>query len=552
MVSLSLNKKRLFDELKVKDPAQFAGHLGELGVEVETDGPEEIVVDITPNRPDRLSQAGFTRSVAAYLGTAPGLKRYETTPSKLKVIVDESVRDVRPYTACAVVRNLKLDEERLKEIIDMQEKLHITFCRKRKRAAIGVYPMEAISGKITYKALDADNVRFRPLESDREMSGKEILEKHPKGREYAHLLNGLAKYPLFVDAKGSVLSMPPIINSHETGKITMETTEMFLESSGSDFRICHEIMQMMCAALADMGATIHTVEIVYGRKSEHTPDMAPKRQEFYGYYVNRRLGTDVRKEQFAPLLARMGLGFEEGRTKETYYALIPPYRVDFLHQIDVVEDIAIAYGYNNIRAELPKLATVGLEANETKFARIVRHVLAGHGLLEAKNYHLLSGAYQRSLGAQDIVTLRSSVSEEYDALRADLLGGLLLALSRNKTHEYPQRLFEIGSVFAPGKEGVLEEQHLAIVLAGDADYTRARQLVDALFAALGLEGSYSPDPDGRFMAGRCARLVVEGVSAGVVGEVAPQHLETAQLAVPVAACELDLGALRALIVRRAS
>lgn len=562
MVSLKINKKLLLAEIGVSQSSPELLHtIAMMGVEVDDETPEELVVDITPNRPDLLSQPGFTRALAAFTGKKQGLRAYTTTPSKLKVTVDESVKGIRPFTACAVIRNLKLDEEKLKEIIDIQEKLHTTFCRRRKKAAIGIYPMEAISGtqdsknpgaegrepsrNITFLALEPSKIKFRPLEADADMTAKQILEEHPKGKEFAHLVEGLPKYALFVDSKKKVLSMPPLINSHDTGKITTTTTEAFLECSGFDFRTCHEVIQIICAALADMGATIHTVEVVYSKKSEITPDMAPKRQEFYGYYVNRRLGTNLKREELAPLLAKMGLGFEEGRIKETYYALLPPYRVDFLHQIDVVEDIAIALGYDNIVPELPRVATTAAETPASKFDAILRKILVGNGLLEAKNFHLTSGEFQLAVEGGEMATLRSSVSEEYNVLRSSLLAVSLQMLARNKLHEYPQRLFELGTVFTPAPEHVDETEHLAITLAGgEMDYTNARQLTDGLLTAFGLTGRYVEKSDPRFLSGRCAQLVVDGVAIGMLGELAPRVIAHTGIVVPVAYAEIDIDVLR--------
>jgi phenylalanyl-tRNA synthetase beta chain len=247
----------------------------------------------------------------------------------------------------------------------------------------------------------------------------------------------------------------------------------------------------------------------------------------------------------------MGLGFEEGRIKETHYAIVPPYRVDFLHQIDVVEDIAIAYGYNSIHAELPQVSTVAKESAEARFAALLRKTLVGYGLLEAKTYHLLGSRYQQELGHKDLVMLKSSVSEEYDALRASLLASLLQALTHNRLHEYPQGLFEIGTVFAPGKDEVAEGERLCVALAGEADYTRIRQAVDGVLLALGIaaEAAFSPAKDPMFLEGRCASLTMHGRALGTLGELSPRLLDVAQLKVPVAACELDVRALREIALR---
>jgi phenylalanyl-tRNA synthetase beta chain len=548
MTSITIPRHELEQAIKTKATAEVLHQAVMMGVEIDEATPEHITIDISPNRPDLLSTQGFARALAAFIGKAPGLRNYPTTPSKRKVFVDENVKNVRPYTACAIIKNLKLDEERLKEVIEIQEKLHTTFCRRRKKAAIGIYPLDAIEGNITYTALPIDKIAFRPLEAAASMTMREILAEHPKGKEFAHLVAGMTHLAVFMDNKKNILSVPPIINSHDTGKITTATTEAFLECSGYDQRTCQEVVRIISAALADMGASVHTMEVVYGRKTDVTPEMTSQRQEFYGYYVNRRLGTNIKDEEFAPLLAKMGLGLEKGRIKDTYYALLPPYRVDFLHPIDVVEDIAIAYGYERIIPVLPAVATTASETPRARFERVIRGILIGHGLFEAKNYHLLSRQYQTAFmpdhTTTDMCTLQSSVSEEYDALRATLLPMMLQAFSRNKTHEYPQGFFELGTVFSPAPTHVEETGHLCIGLAGDADYTRVRQLVDAVLAGVGKTGAYHAVDDHRFLKGRCAEVIVDGVALGRVGEIAPSLLVHAGLAVAVAAAELDCDVLR--------
>jgi len=542
MVSLTLNKQQLLKDLDVRESDELFHQMAMLGIDVESVENDAVTVDITPNRPDLLSQAGITRALRSFLGKS-GVYEYTTTKSKLKVRVDPSVATIRPFTACAVAKNLKLNEEKIREIIDIQEKLHVTFCRKRKRAAIGVYPMESIHGNIAYKAMKPSEIKFRPLESPKRMTISEILTKHPKGKEYAHLLKGLPLYPVFLDGKNEVLSVPPIINSYRTGKVTEKTTSVFIEASGHDFRVCHEVVRIICAALADMGASIQTVDVQYGRKSQHTPDMKPTRQRFFGYYVNKLLGTQLSKEKFPKLLMKMGLGFEDGRIRETHYAIIPPYRVDFLHQVDVAEDIAIAYGYDNIKEELPDVVTVASESTMTLFQDKIRDILVGYGMLEAKNYHLLSSTYQQEIRNEEVVTLKSSVSEEFDSLRTSLINTLLHTLRVNKVHEYPQTLFELGTVFSPANNQVIERQQLAVTLAGDIDYTRIRQVVDGLLSSLGLVGTFVSTMDERFLAGRCALLRIGNQDIGVLGELSPRVLTQAELFVPVVSCELDLDAL---------
>src|SRR3989338_6225627 len=216
---------------------QLKDRIGMLGTDLESIEGNEIIVEIFPKRPDLLSEQGFARAFSSFIGVKTGLRKYAIKESNQKVIIDSSVKGIRPYTACAIVKGLQFDEENLRQVIQIQEKLHVTYGRNRKKAAIGIYPMEKITFPITYKADLPQKIKFKPLEAHAEMTALEILEHHKAGKEYGHLLQGLAKYPIFVDAKGEILSMPPVINSDKTGRVTEETKDVFVECSGFDFEV---------------------------------------------------------------------------------------------------------------------------------------------------------------------------------------------------------------------------------------------------------------------------------------------------------------------------
>src|SRR6056297_2381500 len=245
MANVKFDRKKFEKEIGKLDE-KMQNRIGMFGTTLESLTDEEVEVEIFPNRPDLLSFQGFKRAFLAFLGKKIGLKEYKVHKPKdeYKVKIDSSLKDVRPYTACAVVKGLKLDDKKIKEIIDIQEKLHSTLGRRRKKVAIGIYPMEKIKFPITFKAMEPDKIKFQPLEGNREMSGLQILQRHPAGIEYAHLLAGKTKFPVFVDSsknensesgskenKGKILSMPPIINSQDTGMVTKKTKDVFIECS---------------------------------------------------------------------------------------------------------------------------------------------------------------------------------------------------------------------------------------------------------------------------------------------------------------------------------
>ncbi len=524
-----------------------------LGTDLEAVEGDAIRVEIFPNRPDMLSEAGFARALGAFIAAKPGLRPYAAKPSRYEVLVEPSVQKVRPYTACAVVTGLTFTDERIREMIQLQEKLHTTFCRDRKKAAIGIYPMEKIAWPVRYLAADPKSVSFVPLESGRKMTGLQVLSQHPAGRAYAHLLEGKGKFPFFIDAKNEVLSMPPIINSHLTGRVTEKTADVFIETSGFDIVSQGQLLNIIVTAFADMGGTVHRVKVRYpagyAKRLLVTPDLSLRRMGLSRDYVNRLLGLSLTEKEIAALLALMGFGFAKG------VALIPAYRADILHPIDLVEDVAIAYGYENFLPELPNVSTVGEAAPFSVFQERVASLMAGLGLLETHTYHISSKDVQCDrMGLQlELVELDTSANAEFSVMRASMLPSLLSVLEKNRRHEYPQRLFEMGTVFVPDAgagtdTGVREETRLAIVCAHQrASLTEARQLLDSLLSHLSLAANVSPAEHPSFIPGRAGSVSALGAELGTLGELHPQTLAAFGIGQPTAGFDISLTALFALI-----
>jgi len=294
MPTINLNKKRVLQlaDIKMSD-SNLREKISFLGTDLEEVNKDEIIVEIFPNRPDLLSAEGFARALSSFCDKKVGLRKYEKHKSNYVVNITKEVKKVRPYTACAVVKGLKISDEVLGDIIEIQEKLHLTYGRNRKRCAIGVYPVEVIKFPIKYTALQPKKIKFKPLESDREMNGTQILQRHEKGKEYAHLLEGQTKYPVFIDANKEILSMPPIINSEKTGKVKYTTTEMFVECSGFEFHVVSKALNMLVTAFSDMGAKIYEVNLKYEEgkpKKISTPEIEPKKVNLSINYVNKYIG----------------------------------------------------------------------------------------------------------------------------------------------------------------------------------------------------------------------------------------------------------------------
>jgi len=550
MPTINLNKKLVLKlaDLKMSD-AELRDKISFLGTDLEEINKDEIIVEIFPNRPDLLSAEGFARALSSFCDKKTGLRKYEKKKSEYVVNIKKDVNLVRPHTACAVVKGLKITDEVLEDIIEIQEKLHLTYGRNRKRCAIGVYPLEVVKFPITYTALTPNKIKFVPLDSNREMNGLQILQKHEKGREYAHLLEGKSKFPIFIDANKEILSMPPVINSEKTGKVKYTTTEMFVECSGFEFHVVSKALNMLLTAFSDMGAKIYEVTLKYDGTSKKvsTPEINAKKMNLSVNYVNKYIGSTLKSTEIIKSLKKMGFDVTKGK-KDDLSVLVPCYRADILHQIDLVEDVSIGYGYNNIKEIDKRVYNTGKEAYPEKVKRKIRDIFAGHGLIETYTLSLYNLKEQEKIfPKKEIVKITNSVSAEYNSMRCGVILSLLKTLKNNKQYEYPQNIFETGKTFLSNnkEETTVEENDtLGVLFCSEyAGFTKAKQHLDSLFEGLNLKYSIEKNDSKIFMKGRSGKIIFEKEIIGEIGEVDPALLSDFQIEMPTSGFEIKLNKL---------
>jgi phenylalanyl-tRNA synthetase beta chain len=541
MPTVTLNKD-VFEKLvgKKLPLEKLKDRISMLGTDLEKIEGNEIHVEIFPNRPDMLSEQGFARAFSSFIGVKTGLRRYDVKKSGYQIIIDKSVT-MRPYTACALVKNLTFTDERIREIMQIQEKLATTHGRNRKKSAYGIYPSDSINFPVHYIAKPPRQVKFKPLGFSKEMMASEVLTKHPKGRDYAHLTEGWDKYPFFIDAKDNVMCMLPFTNSEDTGKVDEKTKNVFIECSGTDLENVKFALNIFVTMLADMGGEIYSIDIVYPEFTISTPDLTPRKMKLDLAYVNKKLGLSLKETDTKKLVEQMGHGYEKGNV------LIPAYRADILHLIDIVEDIAIAYGYENFVEEIPEVGTIAAEDDKEIFKKRVAYILTGLGLIETCTYHLINNETQTkmmNINDDSVVKLANPTTAEYNVLRSWMTPCLMDVLKTNKHNEYPQNIFDIGSVFKKNKEfetNVEERTKLAIAICEDGkDFTSIKQVLDYLLRMIGIEYKVVKSEHISFIKGRSGNIIINGINVGILGEVSPQVLANFGLEMPIALLEIDL------------
>ena len=503
-----------------------------MGVALEGWDAEGITLDVFANHPDWYSVEGLARALRGFLGIETGLRRYDVSDPRAEFRIESSVARVRPFAVGAFVRGLALKDDLLRSLIDLQEKLHATVGRKRRKVAIGIHDADRVVAPFTYRAVPPRSVRFVPLGMDREMDLAEILTEHEKGREYAAVLSGADAYPVIQDARGAVLSFPPIINGTVT-QITPQTRALFLDVTGTDRDAVGIVLNILLAALADRGGRLEAIHLVRPEGREVSPDLRPRPMTIDLDRVKALLGLEITTKDAIAALTRMRCDVSAKGGELT--VLVPAYRADILHRVDLIEDIAVGHGYERIPPKLPGRATVGTAAPAEQMAELVRGLLAGYGFQEAVTLPLTPR--EEAAASGDRVLLRNPISEEVAALRSTLLPGLLRLLEANRHRDLPQRLFEVGPVVRGGANRL----HVAAVsVHAKAGFTEAKSLVQSLLRDLAVPWELGAVEDPLYLVGRCAAVRLGDHDGGRFGEVHPGLLELHGLKHPAVALEIDL------------
>jgi len=511
----------------------LCGHKSEDAFE-KVGGLEVIRLDLLAARPDLFDVGGLARALRGFLGLAEGLPDYEVEPGRLIVHVDPSLSlpgSYRPFISCAVMTVPPLTSAGLVAIMELQENLHWGVGRNRKLASIGVYDLDTLSGDIRYRPIEPDGEGFTPLGMQGEkMTGREILEKHPKGVAYAHLLKGDNQYPALIDEQGQVLSMPPIINSDET-KLKVGTTKLFIDVTGISEAAVVKCLNTLVCSLMEFGGEAQSVTIRSEDGERVTPDLTPRETEVDLPSARVWLGIPLTPESLVTSFKKMRLDVEPSAGGEEHFRVrYPAFRTDIRHKVDLFEDLAIGYGYVNIQPCLIPTMTVGQAREEELISENVRSTLLGLGYTEVMSLPLTTEE-------EHFLRFRREVPEHYPrvanpklvalkVVRTHLMNGLLQALYENRKRPMPLRLFEIDNVVAlePGAEtGIREERRVGFVEMGpESGYATVRSVLDAILREMGQEATYSVNNDPAFIPGRGASVVTSGGFEGCLGELHPE------------------------------
>ncbi|MEZ0346427.1 MAG: phenylalanine--tRNA ligase subunit beta [Infirmifilum sp.] len=529
------------------DRSEIEDVLPRLKCEVEEVNWDSVIYEATHDRPDLYSAELLSVYIKGLLGLEKGSPRFKVGGEPLDAYIEGP--SYRPYAFFAVVKGLRLDDEAIRQLMQLQEKIHLTFGRDRKKVSIGLYELRGIKFPIRYTAVKPEAVRMRPLGFTIEMTLREVLKNHPKGIAYRHLLEGLGEYPLIVDSENKVVSFPPITNS-EDFRLTEETTEVLIDVTSTEPEAGRRIITLMAAAAATRGGTVYLVNNHYRNAVERTP-IVETESIVYDLVLNKKLlGLELGKEETSELLSRMRMDITE--LNSTLLRVSYPYfRVDILHPVDIAEEIAMAYGYDRIEPGYFPPLHPGREDGLEVFTRAIREAMIGMGFLEVNNYimtnkDLMFG--RMNLPSGSLIEVENPKHEMYHALRTWIIPQLLATLEASKHAGYPQRIFEAGDVVIPDlthENRARDERHLAYAIAGKGvTLTDGLAVLKALTSLFGLEAMVQSLEHPSFIPGRAAKLLTKCGELGILGEVHPRILVNFNLTVPVVAGEINVENLK--------
>jgi phenylalanyl-tRNA synthetase beta chain len=528
---------------------------GEVKAYDEKEGVVSIEMKDTA-RSDLWSVEGLTRALRGYIGQEKGIKQYSLDKSNVEVYVNPELCSIRPFICCSLVKDIHLSDLVIKGIMHLQDKLDQTQGRSRQKTSIGIYNLDLIKPPIKYTAVKPSDVKFVPLGFTEKMNLDEILAKHPKGQEYGHIVKKNPLYPMLFDSEDKVLSFPPIINSNDLGKITGESRNLLVEVTGTSHNTVLNTLNLVTLALIDRGGKAYSTTICYFKHQNSpimdtvvTPDFKNRRIQLSVEETNRLLGLKLKYYEIAELLGTAGLGVEKV-TMEILTVLVPCYRVDIMHQVDIIEDVAIAYGYNNIEPLWRELPTTGKAKPDQQLINIARDLMVGLGYQEVLNTTLTNPEtlFQKmNTPPTTVIELSNPKVITMTCLRNQLVPSLMEFLSINQSIEFPQKIFELGKVTLPDftkETRTIDENWLAAVTSHpNANFSEIKSVLDSFMSNFGLTWQIKETCHPSFMEGRVGSILVEDVEVGFIGEINPTVLEAWKLENPAAAFELHFQTL---------
>jgi len=532
LVSGNITKKKIIDVLPF------------LGLDIESQDGDEIRIEYSPNRPDYSTDFGIALGLQGLLAVKKGVQKVNIKKTgKYEINVDSSVNKIRPFVTGIVAKNGTIDDQTIKQLMNMQEDLHFGIGRKRKKSSIGLHDLDTILLPLTYTTTTRDK-SFIPLNETKEKSISDILSETDVGQNYGWVLGDSKNVPIIIDSEGNTVSFPPIINAALT-TVTTKTKNILVEVTSIEKDAAEDMLSVVSSILQMAGFQISELKISGGKNS--TPKLNERNIIYDPKLTSEILGIEMSPSNMVTCLKKCRLDATIKGKKIT--CVIPRYRFDIFGPMDLVEEIALGYGIENLEPKLSPSTTIGAKDSVTIKTSLITKTAVGLGLLEVVNSSLTSKKILYELTKRDsseMISVLDSKSQEHTILRDSLLSGLLENLSKNIHETYPQKLFETGVIFTKGKP-IGESINLAVVMAHkDTNFSEIKAILQSILRTqFKIECKTKPSSESQelFAKGKYADVYVNDKKIGEMGEICNEILDNFRIRTSVVGFEITLSGL---------
>ena len=539
MPVIALSYPRLQKLVGKVSKKQISESLPFLGLDVESEDEKTVRVEYSPNRPDYSTDFGIALGLQGLLGIKTGAIKLKIKKSnQYKINAAPSVSKIRPYVTGIIAKNGKINDDVLEQLIQMQEDLHMGIGRKRKKSSIGIHDLNKISFPLLYTTTTR-NHKFIPLNSEKELSISEIISDTQTGKDYGDLIGQSNQVPIIVDSHKKTVSFPPIINAAIT-TVTTKTKNLFVEVTGINKDDAEDMLSVVATILQSAGFTLEHIQISGAKNS--SPKLQEKKMTVNSSLINQTLGLNLNTSKIIASLKKSRL--DAVSRGKNIVCTIPAYRFDIFGPMDLVEEVALGYGIQNLEPTISPSQTIGQTNPVSLQLKSLDQTMTGLGFLEALNSSLSSKRVLYDMTNRDskkIISVLDSKSQEHTVLRDCIFPGLIENLSRNIHVSYPQKMFETGSIFNLDNP-LSEKTNLAVISAHkDANFTEIKSVLQtALKIGFGIQIETKTAINSSFKNGHCANVIFNKNIIGIIGEIDSQIIDNYKIRVPVVGFEISL------------
>lgn len=517
---------------------QISESLPFLGLDIESEEGDQVRVEYSPNRPDYSTDFGIALGMQGLLGVKTGAIKLNIKKSNYSIKVNPTVSKVRPFVTGIIAKNGKIDFKIIQQLMTMQEDLHLGIGRKRKKSSIGIHDLDQISFPLTYTTTNR-NHSFVPLTSQKTMTISEILENTDVGKDYGGLLGNSSQIPILLDSDNNTVSFPPIINAAMT-VVVPKTKNLFVEVTGINKQDAEDMLAIVTTILQSAGFSLYGIKITGANNS--SPKLESRKITITPTLINDTLGLSLSAPKIITALRKSRLdAISKGKN---IVCTIPAYRFDIFGPMDLVEEVALGYGIQNLEPTISPSQTIGKINPISLQLKSLDKTMIGLGYLEALNSSLTSKRVLYDMTNRDstkIISVLDSKSQEHTILRDSILPGLLENISKNIHESYPQKMFETGTVFVTDNPIVEKINFSGISAHKDANFTEIKSIVQsALNIGFGIKIETKTSTNPTFEQGHCASIILNNIPIGIMGKIDSKIIEHYKIRVPVMGFEISL------------